>query len=109
MVLDGCLRVPYTDGMIANEKRESTKIKRIDDARVGTKRVVAGRLVAGPSVQDLQRALTEINGDARLCGNEGGSSTVHVTESNGFPPRQLHLLEETLTDGSKVFSVVILF
>lgn len=90
-------------------KRENTKVKIISDGIVGAERSVAGRKVAGPSLQDLQRALTEINADARMCGHEGGSTALHVTSSEGWPVRELRIVEEVLSDRSKIYTVVAMF
>lgn len=70
---------------------------------------VAGRKLAGPSLDDLQRALTDISADAKLCGHQGGSGALHVTSTEGWPVRELRVVEEVLSDQSKVYTVIAMF
>jgi hypothetical protein len=86
-----------------------TKVKIIRDGAAGTRRAVAGRKVAGPSLQDLRQALTEINVDASLCGHVGGSEALNVTSSEGWPVRELRIVEEVLSDLSKTYTVIAMF
>ena len=83
----------------------------VDKAAPGTKRVVAARKPEGPSLKDLSEAISLIQGDARAYGDHANSKpdVIHITESSGWAVRELKLVEETLTDGSTVLNVMMLF
>jgi hypothetical protein len=82
------------------------KVTGINDGRAGDKKAIAGRKPASPSVEDLRLALAEISSDARLAGSTGW---LFVTSSEGWPVREIRLVEEILSDGSRTCSAVLMF
>lgn len=67
--------------------------------------------IVGSNVMELQTALTSMNGHARMAsgGLHGGSSCIEVEDNDGNELAEVHLIEETLSDGSKVYNVRLRF
>ena len=69
--------------------------------------------IVGSNVMEIQRALTNLVGAARIASggqNWGGSSTVGVEEAkHGEELASVDLIEETLSDGSKVYDIQLRF
>lgn len=68
--------------------------------------------IVGSNVMELQGALTEMIGAARMASNGvnfGGSSCIDVENQYGIEVAHVDLIEETLTDQSKVYNVRLRF
>jgi hypothetical protein len=82
------------------------RVTGINAGRAGEKKAIAGRKPASPSVEDLRLALAAVSSDARLVGSTGW---LYVTSSEGWPVREIRLVEEILSDGSKTYTAVLMF
>lgn len=80
-------------------------------------KIIAKETVGSADWAALQTAMNKIMVAARVAAVNadpknpawGGSSTVYVKETSGWHVRALELQEESLSDGSKVFNVILLF
>lgn len=75
-------------------------------------RVVSQEPLPHANLAELQGALTKLNAAARMASVPQlfqGSSTVLVEDEDGWNLTGLALVEERLSDGSKVFKVRLLF
>ena len=74
-------------------------------------RVIARLLIGGNDLLTLQTALSKMIESARFAsgGKFDGASVMHVEDACGLRPHSVELIEETLTDGSKVYNVCLLF
>lgn len=78
---------------------------------MATKTIVT-REIGGADLLSVQTALSKMIEAARLASDPGkfdGASTIHVEDCDGWAPHSVQLVEETLTDGSKVYNVRFLF
>ena len=76
------------------------------------KKTVQSIKIVGSNIQELQAALTKMIGSARMACNAqnwGGSSMVEVENAAGEELAEVLLIEETLTDKSKVYNVALRF
>lgn len=75
------------------------------------KRVIAQESFSN-NVRDFQAALTKMAGAARIASGAqpfGGSSTVLIEDEDGWNITGVELIEETLSDKSKVYNLRLKF
>ena len=68
--------------------------------------------IVGCNVMELQAALTKMVGAARVAANGvnfGGSSSIDIENQDGVELAAVDLIEETLSDNSKVYNVRLRF
>lgn len=66
----------------------------------------------GSNVKELQHAISRLTLTARIASSEqewNGMETLHLQDEDGFSVTHLELIEEKLTDGSKVYDVRMFF
>ena len=76
-----------------------------------TKQIATIQIV-GSNVMEIQSALTKMIAAARMASNGvnfGGSSCIDVENQDGIEVAHIDLIEETLTDQSKVYNVRLRF
>lgn len=75
-------------------------------------RVIEAITFKGSNVRELQNAITKLTQAARIASNGQdwlGMEAMHVEDEDGFSVTTLELIEETLTDRSRVYNVRMYF
>ena len=76
------------------------------------KRIIETIKFKGSNVRELQFAITRLTQTARVAASDQelhGMETLHLQDEDGFSVTHVELVEETLTDGSKVYDVRMFF
>jgi hypothetical protein len=76
------------------------------------KRIVVTERLISNDLASLQAALTKMIGAARMACNGqdfGGASTIHVEDEDGWNITGVALVEEILSDKSRVYNAQLLF